>query len=134
MRSVRAYDAAIVTWAVLWAVIGLLVWDSVRGLGELSDTVVTSARALDQTEDALAQIEDTVEGLPFVGEIADLEKLRKSVRQTAREARASGRSSREDIRRLALLLGISVAVAPTLPAIALYLPLRRLWRRSPLPS
>lgn len=129
MPRVRIYDAALVTWALLWVVIAVLVAQDVRGLTDLSDTVVTSARALDQTAEALTTVEKTLNDIPFVPEIRDIEDLRRAVAATARDARVSARSSREHVERLSLLLGFSIALAPTLPVLAVYLPLRRTWQR-----
>ena len=129
MPRIRVYDAAVATWAVLWLVVAVLVANDVRGLTELSDTVVTSATALDRTAQGLVSVQQTLDAIPFAPEIADIEELRRAVARTAREARASGRSSKEHVERLALLLGIAIAVAPTLPVLAIYLPLRRTWQQ-----
>jgi hypothetical protein len=130
MPRIRVYDAAVATWVILWLVIAVLVSNDVRGLTQLSDTVVTSSAALDQTARSLVTVQRTLDSIPFVPEIGDIEELRRRVARTAREARASGRASKEHVERLALLLGIAIAVAPTLPVIAIYLPLRRTWRRA----
>ena len=128
MPRVRIYDAAVATWALLWLVIGVLVSNDVRGLTELSDAVVTSSAALDQTGESLASVQRALEGVPFLPDVGEIEELRRRVERTAREARASGQSSKEHVERLALLLGIAIAIAPTLPVLAIYLPLRRTWR------
>jgi hypothetical protein len=44
-------------------------------------------------------------------------------------ARARGASTAGTIDRLAVLLGIGIALIPTVPLLALYLPLRISWRR-----
>jgi hypothetical protein len=124
-RRVLAYDLGLVVWAVLWIVVGVLVHNEVRNLAELSDPVVAAAAALEETAEGLNQVDD----IPFVGEVANLPRIEQRVRVAARTARASARESRESVRRLARLLGISIALVPTLPLLALYLPLRRDWRR-----
>jgi hypothetical protein len=126
---VRIYDAALVTWAVLWIAIGVLVARDVTSLTQLSDTVVTSATALEQTSKALTTVQKTIDDIPFVPEIKDIEKVRRAVARTARQARRSGRESKKHVERLSYLLGVSIAVAPTLPVLAVYLPLRRTWRK-----
>jgi hypothetical protein len=97
---------------------GLWIDHEIQGLTVLSDTVVHSGQAMHDTAAGLGSLA----GLPFVGDrIAELERR---VELEADRAIESGRSSRSNISRLAVLIGITVAVIPTVPPIALYLLIR----------
>jgi hypothetical protein len=119
----RLLDAAIILWAAAWIVVGLLVAREVRGLADLSRTVTAAGYALQEAGNTLG----TLEGVPFVGE--DVGDVAERTERAGRSARESGRSSRESVESLANLLGLSIALAPSLPLIALYLPMRLAWIR-----
>ncbi len=124
-RRVVTYDLLLLVWAGIWLAMGALVYDNVRGLGELSVPVIKASRALDETAKGL----DSISSIPLIGDAANLDAIRARVAEAGREARASARESRENVRTLAWLLGISIALVPTLPLLVLYIPLRRDWRR-----
>jgi hypothetical protein len=119
----RLLDAAVLLWAVGWIVVGILVAREVRALGELSETVVVAGEALGDAGTALASLE----GVPFVGE--DIREVGERTERAAESAGVSGRSSRESIDSLSLLLGIAIALGPSFPLVALYLPMRLAWSR-----
>lgn len=124
-RRILAYDLGLALWAAGWVVMGALVYDNVRGLAELSVPVIKASRALEETAEGL----DRVASIPLVGDAANLDAIKVRVREAAAGARASARDSRENVRTLAWLLGVSIALVPTLPLLAIYLPIRRDWRR-----
>jgi hypothetical protein len=117
-RLIHYLDLVLAVWIAVWIVLGLQVRHEVRGLTELSDTVEAAGNTLDQAGRQL----DTLKGLPFVGN--RIHEVGQQLAVAARSAVASGRSSRGHILSLGQLLGIAVAAAPTLPLLALYLPLR----------
>jgi hypothetical protein len=119
----RLLDAAVLLWAVGWIVVGVLVAREVQALAELSDTVVVAGDALGDAGRAL----ESLESVPFVGE--NIRDVGERTERAAESARASGRASRESIDSLSLLLGIAIALGPSLPLVALYLPMRLAWNR-----
>ena len=126
MRNrILVYDAALVLWTAAWLVVGLLVYRDVRDLAELSEPALDAAVALEETADGLREIRT----VPFLGDVGNLEQIERRVRVAARSTRRSAHESREGIRRLAWLLAGSIALVPTLPLLALYVPVRRDWRR-----
>ncbi len=126
MRNrILAYDVAIVLWTALWIAVGALVHQEVSALADASEPVVDAAVALEETAEGLASIGE----IPFVGEIANLPSIERSAREAARSARRSAGETHEGVKRLAWLLGGSIALVPTLPLLALYAPVRRDWRR-----
>ena len=65
--------------------------------------------ALEQTGEVLGRLDR----LPIVGENAG--ELSERVRRTGRTAVRSARSSRESVENVSTLLGISIALIPTIP-------------------
>jgi hypothetical protein len=117
-RTIRILDAALVVWVAAWIVFGVAISREVHGLTKLSDTVVKAGTALERTGSALGGLRS----LPVVG--GRIGTVEDQARVAARSARASGRSSRKNIEDLSLLLGLAVAIVPSLPALFVYVPFR----------
>jgi hypothetical protein len=150
-RSILAADIVVLAWAIVWISLGVVVVREVRQLKDLSDTVVIAGEALDQTGDGLSETSaglreaqralEVIESLPFVGrEIEEnlegaadsLDTIAAEVERTAQSAQASGRSSRESTEDLSIILGLAVALIPTLTLLAAYAPFRSLRLRRAL--
>lgn len=126
MRSHRGHllvDVALIAWVVTWVAMGVRVADEVRGLSELSTTVIDVGAAVESAGAALGSLKD----IPFAGD--RVAGPSEEVREAGRSAVDSGRSSRKSIRELSTLLGVAVAIIPSVPLIALYAPLRLAWTR-----
>lgn len=113
-----ALDVACAAWTVAWVVLGFVVAAQVHGLATLSDTVSGVGGAIEQSGQTL----QSLESLPLVG--SKVRGPAGSIERAGRSAVVSGRSSRRDIERLSTLLGVVVAIVPSVPLLALYLPLR----------
>ncbi|MDP9342508.1 MAG: hypothetical protein M3Q23_10545 [Actinomycetota bacterium] len=117
-RLVRLIDAALIAWTVVWVVVGVMVARDVRGLTQLSDTVVAGGQVLRATGSELGALSS----IPFVGD--QIGSVGHQVNDAADQAIASGRDSAGRVRSLSVLLGFAIALIPTVPLIALYTPLR----------
>jgi hypothetical protein len=117
-RWLRIADVAVVLWTATWIVVGLSVATQIRGLTQLSTTVVVGGRALKTTALGL----DSLQSVPFIG--SGIHDVAGRVDQAGDSAIASGRDSRDRTRSLAVLLGLAVGVVPTVPLLAVYTPLR----------
>jgi hypothetical protein len=117
-RAVRILDAALVVWVGLWIWMGVAIDRQVRDLTTLSDTVVTAGQAVRTTGQALKNLE----GVPFVGD--QIAALDKQITDAGNSAVVSGQQSRGSIEHLAVLLGFAIAVIPSAPVLALYVPFR----------
>ena len=143
--GIRAVDVALVVWSVAWLVAGAITYASLENLEDGGEAVVAAgaglqetsaglkrtARGLHETADAL----EVVGSLPFVsgnpGEAVeqtadDLDRFAVRVRETGRDAEVTGAQAQESAGTLAVVLGLAVALTPTVPIIALYLLLRPL--------
>lgn len=112
-RAQRTLDLLLSFWAVAWIVVGLVVAQEVRGLGQLSDTVGSVGRAV-------TSVGEVARGLPLVG--SRLAGPADQVETAGRDAVASARATRNTARRVGALLGISIALIPSLPVLLLYVP------------
>jgi hypothetical protein len=119
----RCLNVAIAIWAALWVGIAAYTAHEVAALRSLSRTVVKAGAATESTGHALA----AVGHLPFVG--GRIASLAAQAVAAGASARASGASTATTVDQLAVLLGIAIALIPTVPLLALYVPLRISWRR-----
>jgi hypothetical protein len=108
---------------VFWIAVAVYTAYEVAALRTLSHTVVKAGAATESTGHALA----AVGHIPFVGD--RVSQLAAQATAAGASARASGAATATTIDRLAVLLGIAIALIPTVPLLALYVPLRLGWRR-----
>jgi hypothetical protein len=122
-RAMRWLNAGLAIWAAFWIGIAAYTAYEVSSLRTLSHTVVKAGAATESTGHALAAISH----LPFVG--GQIGQLAAQAIAAGASARSSGASTAATIDHLAILFGIAIALIPTFPLLALYLPLLRSWRR-----
>jgi hypothetical protein len=122
-RAMRLLNVAIVLWAAFWIAIAAYTAYEVAALRTLSRTIVKAGAATESTGHALAALN----AIPFLG--ARIGSLAHQAIVAGASARASGASTGTSIDHLAILLGIAIGLIPTVPLLALYLPLRISWRR-----
>jgi hypothetical protein len=123
VRTMRWLNVGLAIWAACWIGIAAYTAYEVSSLRTLSHTVVKAGTATESTGHALAAIGH----LPFVG--GQITQLAEQAIAAGASARSSGASTATTVDRLALLLGIAIALIPTVPLLALYLPLLLSWRR-----
>jgi hypothetical protein len=119
----RRLNVGLAIWAAFWIGIAAYTAYEVSSLRTLSRTVVKAGAATESTGHALTAIAH----LPFVG--GQLAQLGEQAIEAGASARTSGASTATTIDRLAVLFGIAIALIPTVPLLALYLPLLLSWRR-----
>jgi hypothetical protein len=117
-RAARILDAVVVVWIGVWIWMGVAIGREVSNLSSLSDTVVTAGQAVQETGQALKSLN----GIPFVGD--RIAAVQRQIAEAGNSAVASGQQSRGDIQDLSFLLALAVAVIPSLPVVALYVPFR----------
>jgi hypothetical protein len=115
--GVLTIDLLVALWALLWIVVGIAVAADVRELTELSTSLSTAGQAVDDSGRALGAID-----IPLVGGAIDASA--QQIQDAGRSVIEGGRSSRETIERLSLLLGLGVAILPLVPVLVYYLPPR----------
>lgn len=121
--TVRLIDGLVGFWLVLWLVLGAWSGYTLWQLSDLGDTVTRSGQALDSAGQAL----ETVGELPVVGD--GPAELGREVVGAAEDITVRGQELRSQLRRLSLLLGLSITLIPITPVLGLYLPMRLARRR-----
>jgi hypothetical protein len=116
-RAMRWLNVGLAIWAAFWIAIAAYTAYEVAALRTLSHTVVKAGVATESTGHALA----AVGALPFVG--GRISHLAAQAVAAGASARASGSSTAATVDQLAILFGIAIALVPTVPLLALYLPL-----------
>ena len=116
----RAIDTAMALWVALWLFLGAWTAVEVWRLADLTNTVADSGVALDEAGKAL----ESLSSVPLVGDRSA--ELGTQVRENADDIVADSARARGSFRRLSVLLGVAVALVPTVPVIAMQRVLRRL--------
>ena len=117
-RSIMAIDLLVVLWTAAWLVLGIAVGTFVERLGAVGDGMENTGRAIGRAGDAIDQLSD----VPLVGE--GFATIAQEIQGIGRETIQNGRSVEDDVDTLALLIGAGLALGPTLPIIALWVPPR----------
>lgn len=115
----RRSDVFVALWVAGWIALAVFVARQVLVLRDLSDTVVKAGVAVRSSGTALG----TLRGLPLVG--TRVRTVADQAREAGRSAILSGRKTRNSVDTLAILLGIGVGSAATVPTLVLYVPYRR---------
>jgi len=110
-------DLLVLGWVVLFAFLGVLVYDAVQELAALSTSVTTAGGAVDDTGRAIGSLD-----VPLVGRV--LEGVGQEIQEAGRSVIGTAATARESIDRLALIGGLLVAILPSLPLLAYYGPPR----------
>ena len=105
-------------WTVLWIVIAVLVAEDFRQLTSLSTGIETAGRAMTATVTSLTPLRS----IPLVG--GQIAPLQQRALAAASAVQANGQAVTTSARQLGLLVGLAIAIAPTVPMIALYAPVR----------
>jgi hypothetical protein len=117
-RSIVAIDLLVVLWTAAWLVLGIAVGTFVERLGAVGDGMENTGRAIGRAGDAIDQLSD----VPLVGE--GFATIAEEIQGIGRETIQNGRSVEDDVDSLALLIGAGLALGPTLPILALWVPPR----------
>ncbi len=121
--TIRRLDGLVLLWVVLWLVIGGWVGHTLWQVSYLGDTVTASGRAIGSSGDAL----ESLDGVPVVGERTA--ELGREVVAAGEDVALRGQEVQAQLRQLAVLLGLTIALLPATPVIGMYLPLRNARRR-----
>jgi hypothetical protein len=114
----RTLDAVLVAWIIAWAAVGYWVGQEVDDLAGVTTSVRTVGGGVVDAGDAIGGLRD----LPLVG--GAVAKPGEAIARAGRDAQAAADDARAAGSRLAVLLGLSVALIPVLPVLAVYLPPR----------
>lgn len=117
-RSIYAIDVLVLTWTIVWIVVGVTVGTFVARLGAVGDGLQDTGRGIVRAGEAIGDLGD----VPLVGE--GFAAVGSEISEVGRDTQQDGRSLERDVDRLAWLIGASLALAPTLPILAVWVPPR----------
>lgn len=107
------WSGAVAAWCALWLVIGLWTGYELWQLSELGGAVAETGRALGSVGGALQDLGST----PLVGERT--EELGSQVMASSADIVTEAEGAQASLRSLAVLLGLTVALLPSVPAVLL---------------
>jgi hypothetical protein len=117
-EKVWLYDGIVLLWVAAWIVVGVLVGIDLHHLDRLTVTLDSSGQALSQTAQALQGLIR----LPLVG--SHLAKIATSIAATGRSVQANASTTRSSVNQLSYLVALAIAIIPSVPVLAAYLPRR----------
>jgi hypothetical protein len=117
-RSVFAIDLLVILWTAAWLVLGIAVGTFIERLSAVGDGLQNTGRAIGRAGDAIDQLSD----VPLVG--GGFATVAQEIQEMGRDTVQNGRSIEDDVDSLALLIGAGLALGPTLPILALWVPPR----------
>jgi hypothetical protein len=117
-RSIVAIDLLVVLWTIAWLVLGITVGTFVERLGAVGEGLEDAGQAIGRAGDAV----DTLSDVPLMGE--GFSTVAEEIRGIGRETAQNGRSVESDVDSLAVLIGAGLALGPTLPILAVWIPPR----------
>lgn len=117
-RSIVVIDVLIVAWTVMWVVLGIAVGTFVDRLGAVGEGLEDAGHAIGRAADAVGDLS----GVPVVGEGFGV--VASEIHDVSRETADRGRAVEADVNTLAVMIGASLALAPTLPILVLWVPMR----------
>lgn len=112
-RGRSRWAGAVAAWCALWLVVGVWTGYELWQLGELGGAVAETGRALGSAGDALQDLGST----PLVGERT--EELGAQVTSSSADIVTEAKGAQGSLRQLAVLLGLTVSLVPSVPAVAL---------------
>jgi len=122
-HTMRALQLGFLLWSIAWVAVAGVTAYELYVLRDVGDTLVKTGVAVDSVAKAL----QTVGKVPFVG--GQVATVAGQAHAAAQSAVASGKATKGSATSLAVLIGLAIALIPSLPVLALYLPLRITWNR-----
>ena len=117
-RTSRTIDIIVVLWLLLWCTIGYTLGRTVNELSGLSDGVIGAGQSV---SDAAGALEDLAEVQLIGGGIKEIADRIDAVGQGTVQ---KGQASKDAIFNISLLIGLVIALGPTIPLIAVWLVIR----------
>ncbi len=108
-----------------WVAVGVWVGIDVHHLDHLATTLASSGQALSQT----AQVLNGFTHLPLVGH--NLAAAASHISTTAQGIQHNAAVTKHSVEQLSYLLAVVIAVIPSVPVLAAYLPFRLGWLGRP---
>lgn len=112
-RGASGWSGAVAAWCALWLVVGGWTGYELWQLSDLGGAVAETGRSLGAAGEALEGLGST----PLVGDRT--EEIGAQVTSSAADIVREAEGAQGSLRQLAVLLGLTVTLVPSVPAVAL---------------
>lgn len=117
-RTSRTIDAILVLWLLLWCAIGYTLGRTVNELSGLSDGVIGAGEGVSDAAGALGDFAD----VPLIG--GGIDAIADRIDAIGQGTVQKGEASKDAIFNISLLIGLVIALGPTVPLLAVWLVIR----------
>jgi len=117
-RTSRTIDVILVLWLLLWCAIGYTLGRTVNELSGLSDGVIGAGEGVSDAAGALGDFAD----VPLIG--GGIDAIADQIDAIGQGTVQKGEASKDAIFNVSLLIGLVVALGPTVPLLAVWLVIR----------
>lgn len=117
-RLVRTIDIVVLLWLLLWCLVGYTLGSTVNELSRLSDGVIGAGEGVSDAAGALVGLAD----VPLIG--GGIQEIADRIDAIGQGTVQKGEASKDAIFNVSLLIGLVVALGPTLPLIVIWLVIR----------
>lgn len=117
-RTSRTIDVVLALWLLLWCLVGYALGRTVNELSGLSDGVIGAGEGVADAAGVLGGFAD----VPIVG--SGIQAIADRIDAIGRGVVDQGEASKDVIFNVSLLIGLVVALGPTVPPIAVWLVIR----------
>jgi len=117
-RTSRTIDVILVLWLLLWCAIGYTLGRTVNELSGLSDGVIGAGEGVSDAAGALGDFAD----VPLIG--GGIDAIADQIDAFGQGTVQKGEASKDAIFNVSLLIGLVVALGPTVPLLAVWLVIR----------
>jgi hypothetical protein len=117
-RTSRTIDVILVLWLLVWCAIGYTLGRTVNELSGLSDGVIGAGEGVSDAAGALGDFAD----VPLIG--GGIDAIADRIDAIGQGTVQKGEASKEAIFNVSLLIGLVIALGPTVPLLAVWLVIR----------
>jgi len=117
-RTSRTIDVILVLWLLLWCAIGYTLGRTVNELSGLSDGVIGAGEGVSDAAGALGDFA----AVPLIG--GGIDAIADRIDAIGQGTVQKGEASKDAIFNVSLLIGLVVALGPTVPLLAVWLVIR----------
>jgi hypothetical protein len=117
-RTSRTIDVILVLWLLSWCAIGYTLGRTVNELSGLSDGVIGAGEGVSDAAGALGDFAD----VPLIG--GGLDAIADRIDAIGQGTVQKGEASKDAIFNVSVLIGLVVALGPTIPFLAVWLVIR----------
>jgi hypothetical protein len=117
-QRIVAIDFLVIAWVLLCLMLGMAATKRINHLGTLGDGLVSAGDSVSGVSEAISGLE----GTPLIG--GTLGAIANRIDDLGAATAQQGRDGKDAVWKAALAIGILIALLPTLPILAIWIPVR----------